>query len=430
MLLLDQNITNGDEICQEAIDNINIVLSCPTSKEDRDIAARRMKCNEFAKLKNCSNEQLKYHCVMNAFMNETLEVCAPVRFIFGHCTEFNIAGRVLQIHPEAKCNNVSPKCDEMYQSNDAYKYPDCYTLVYEATQKTTVLPPVNKTCKAYENTEHCDKNKEGIIYTAISANFVLVIISGLTVVLHIKVAIWNVNRKRNSTMEQDEITRLNRSHPKPNVVYLYFKSKCFKRFNEIYNETMDCIHRFENKQTKQRLSMDVIVKIGVVGNFTDDNLKVFSKGKRNLSEEAHTHIWEAVPLLCFQNNLSLNSALKTLRTESACHKILIKSKQAICNETYEACGSTINIVQNKESIIKTITSCLIQPICQLDKKWLKYLEAEHSITLTPANLENLKLIVKKLAQKLENSKETEVLPDVPVWKLYFTNDLEKGYLNV
>lgn len=37
--------------------------------------------------------------------------------------------------------------------------PDCYTLVYEATQKTTVLPPVNKTCKAYENTEHCDKNK-------------------------------------------------------------------------------------------------------------------------------------------------------------------------------------------------------------------------------------------------------------------------------
>lgn len=121
---------------------------------------------------------------------------------------------------------------------------------------------------------------------------------------------------------------------------------------------------------------------------------------------------------------------KTLRTESACHKILIKSKQAICNETDEACGSTINIVQNKESIIKTITSCLIQPICQLDKKWLKYLEAEHSITLTPANLENLKLIVKKLAQKLENSKETEVLPDVPVWKLYFTNDLEKGYLNV
>lgn len=119
---------------------------------------------------------------------------------------------------------------------------------------------------------------------------------------------------------------------------------------------------------------------------------------------------------------------KTLRTESACHKILIKSKQAICNERDEACGSTIIFVKNKDSIIKTITSCLIQPICQLEKKWLKYLEAKHSITLTPANLENLQLIVKRLA--FGNSKETEVLPDVPVWNLYFTNDLEKGYLNV
>lgn len=37
--------------------------------------------------------------------------------------------------------------------------PDCYTLVYEATQKTTVLPPVNKTYKANEKTEHADENK-------------------------------------------------------------------------------------------------------------------------------------------------------------------------------------------------------------------------------------------------------------------------------
>lgn len=122
-----------------------------------------------------------------------------------------------------------------------------------------------------------------------------------------------MNRKGNSTLEQDELnsrqgtTRFNccvyfgffqcdpffvicilftylsyilGSNPKPKVVYFYFKSKYFRRFNEIYNETMDCIHRFENKQqTKERISMDVIVKIGVVGNFTSDNLKVFPKGK-------------------------------------------------------------------------------------------------------------------------------------------------------
>lgn len=52
---------------------------------------------------------------------------------------------------------------------------------------------------------------------------------------------------------------------------------------------MDCIHRFENKQkTKQRrtnaVSVDVIVKIGVVGNFSDDNLKLIPKGKVTLKD--------------------------------------------------------------------------------------------------------------------------------------------------
>lgn len=47
---------------------------------------------------------------------------------------------------------------------------------------------------------------------------------------------------------------------------------------------MDYIHSFKNKQqTKQRrtnaLSEDVIVKIGVVGNFSDDNLELIPKGK-------------------------------------------------------------------------------------------------------------------------------------------------------
>lgn len=71
--------------------------------------------------------------------------------------------------------------------------------------------------------------------------------------------------------------------PKPSVVYFYFEPKHFKRFNDFNNETMDFIHRFENKQeTKQRtnaVSVDVIVKIGVVGNFSEDNLKLFPKGK-------------------------------------------------------------------------------------------------------------------------------------------------------
>lgn len=70
--------------------NLRIVKSCPKSKDEWDRAAHDMKCNELAERGNCTStvKQLQYHCVINSYMNETLEVCAPIRFIFGnvgHC---------------------------------------------------------------------------------------------------------------------------------------------------------------------------------------------------------------------------------------------------------------------------------------------------------------------------------------------------------
>lgn len=62
--------------------DIKIVESCPTSIKEMYEAANDMKCAEFAARKNCSN--IKYHCVINEYTNETLEVCAPNRFIFGN----------------------------------------------------------------------------------------------------------------------------------------------------------------------------------------------------------------------------------------------------------------------------------------------------------------------------------------------------------
>lgn len=58
-----------------------------------------------------------------------MEVCAPPRIIFKHCVEFNVRGGVIQDHLSAPCSATFPKCDEYYFSSDAYKYPDCYTLV-------------------------------------------------------------------------------------------------------------------------------------------------------------------------------------------------------------------------------------------------------------------------------------------------------------
>lgn len=42
-------------------------------------------------------------------------------FFQGYCTEFNVVGRFIQNHEEAKCNEKFPRCDKAYSSADAYK---------------------------------------------------------------------------------------------------------------------------------------------------------------------------------------------------------------------------------------------------------------------------------------------------------------------
>lgn len=159
VFLLCQLATTGTETCEEAVYDIKSVDSCPTSKDGWDQAAKNKKCTDIAKRKNCTHTVIKllyvYHCVINAYLNETLEVCAPRRVIFGYCTEFNVAGRVIQRHAAAKCNSVFPKCDEMYNSMDAYKYRDCYELVYKKRAfETTTLKHKRYTRYTSEETGH------------------------------------------------------------------------------------------------------------------------------------------------------------------------------------------------------------------------------------------------------------------------------------
>lgn len=52
-------------------------MFCPTSKEEWDRAALQKNCSKF-------EQQYEYHCLINAFLNETLEVCAPKKIIFGN----------------------------------------------------------------------------------------------------------------------------------------------------------------------------------------------------------------------------------------------------------------------------------------------------------------------------------------------------------
>lgn len=131
--------------CEESVASVTFVAACPTSKEERDTAARKKNCNETATEQTCApSEKFKYHCVINGYGNALLEVCALERIILGHCTEFNLIGGVIQDHQSMPCNNESfPKCDRFYFSSDAYKYPDCYHLVRD-TRKPSKTPTIDK----------------------------------------------------------------------------------------------------------------------------------------------------------------------------------------------------------------------------------------------------------------------------------------------
>lgn len=82
---IPQQMCRGDfQYCQEAVDSVTSVISCPTSEEEWESAVRRKNCHGTATQQTCAEpETFLYHCVINEYKNETLEVCAPRRLMTG-----------------------------------------------------------------------------------------------------------------------------------------------------------------------------------------------------------------------------------------------------------------------------------------------------------------------------------------------------------
>lgn len=69
----------NSESCSASIATAIPVPFCPRTADEWNKAAGRKKCSDMKH--NCSS--FEYHCVINAWMNETIEVCAPKRIIIG-----------------------------------------------------------------------------------------------------------------------------------------------------------------------------------------------------------------------------------------------------------------------------------------------------------------------------------------------------------
>nr|XP_022286430.1 uncharacterized protein LOC111099438 isoform X2 [Crassostrea virginica] len=86
---------------------------------------------------NCGS--LEYHCVINEWTTEMIEVCAPTKVIVGKvCAEYNSGGMMIQRNSNAKCK----ECPSVYSSPNSYLYPECYTYVREnrRSHNTTAFP--------------------------------------------------------------------------------------------------------------------------------------------------------------------------------------------------------------------------------------------------------------------------------------------------
>lgn len=72
-------------MCPQAVESVVSVPSCPKSKGEWENAAKLKNCKIPAAKQKCVNaSEFVYHCVIDGFQKETLEVCAPRKLIHGN----------------------------------------------------------------------------------------------------------------------------------------------------------------------------------------------------------------------------------------------------------------------------------------------------------------------------------------------------------
>nr|XP_034319940.1 uncharacterized protein LOC105332604 [Crassostrea gigas] len=123
--------------CAVSKSTVKIVKECPKNEEEWKKAAVRKNCTAYASQCDQPNKFV-YHCLINPYVNETLEVCAYKQNILsGYCTEYNIRGNLIQSNARANCSSLQPNpCPPLYASNEAYKYQGCYALTKKSTSTT------------------------------------------------------------------------------------------------------------------------------------------------------------------------------------------------------------------------------------------------------------------------------------------------------
>nr|XP_034335287.1 uncharacterized protein LOC105343695 isoform X8 [Crassostrea gigas] len=140
LIAILSNFSNCD-YCPVSAPTVSVVSKCPTTKTEWDEAASRKKCSHMSA--KCGNKSPVYHCLLNQWRNETVEVCASNWYISGFCAIYNTEEMKVIDDFSRDCTNLTGgPCPTRYISTDAYMYQGCYGK----RNTSTSLPSTDKQC--------------------------------------------------------------------------------------------------------------------------------------------------------------------------------------------------------------------------------------------------------------------------------------------
>nr|XP_022295697.1 uncharacterized protein LOC111105620 isoform X3 [Crassostrea virginica] len=123
--------------CPPSADSVSVIDSCPMNLS---------KWNQRALLKNCSmypqtcTKPLEYHCLLNPYANESLEVCAPNTWLAeDFCPSYNI--REQRILEQFNCTSLISDCPRrQFFSRSILDYGGCLKELHDFHGSTTFKP--------------------------------------------------------------------------------------------------------------------------------------------------------------------------------------------------------------------------------------------------------------------------------------------------
>ncbi|XP_061192218.1 uncharacterized protein LOC133200434 [Saccostrea echinata] len=201
IILILKEVKCNTDACLVSRQTMNIVSNCPTREAEWMEASERKNCSALASQCSEPDKVFVYHCVINPFVNQTLEVCAYGKYIvLGHCTEYSYLGNIVQENYDTDCSSFTHKsCPTRYHSTEAYKYPDCYELTKKSTMQIPTTTPSEQT-SVYVPTQNVSvvggMEIEYMQYNSCGDGCIIGIVVGLVILIGTLAVIVAVRRRK------------------------------------------------------------------------------------------------------------------------------------------------------------------------------------------------------------------------------------------